>query len=84
MTPQQFRDARTKLGLSARQLGLVLGFGADPGRIVRAYEAGDYAVSGPVRLGMRYLLKHGLDREARVTAGIEQPRKAKGELVSAP
>jgi hypothetical protein len=70
MTPQQFKDARAKLGLTAKQMGLALQLKA-PERNVFFYEAGDYSIRGPVIVAMRYFLKHGLDKTARKAAGIE-------------
>jgi DNA-binding transcriptional regulator YiaG len=52
MTPKQFRDIRSKLGLSANQMGTALGLKGDPGRTVRRYEAGDIEISGPVQTAM--------------------------------
>lgn len=65
MTPDDFKEARRKLGLSAREMGTVLGLTGDPGRTVRRYEAGDIAISGPVCVALRYILRHGLDKVAR-------------------
>jgi transcriptional regulator with XRE-family HTH domain len=39
MTPQEFKEARQTLGLSANQLARVLGMGEDGGRTIRKWEA---------------------------------------------
>lgn len=39
MTPQEFKAAREKLGLSQDALAKVLGMGSDGGRTVRRWEA---------------------------------------------
>lgn len=65
MTPEDFKEARRKLGLSASQMGRAIGLRGDPGRTVRRYEAGDIEISGPVQVAIRYILRHGLDKAAR-------------------
>jgi DNA-binding transcriptional regulator YiaG len=65
MTPLEFKEARRKLGLSAAQMGRAIGLTGDPGRTVRRYEAGDIEISGPVQVAIRYILRHGLDKQAR-------------------
>jgi hypothetical protein len=67
MTPQQFRRARKHLGLTAGQMGRVLGF-ADPGRATRRYESGERRILGPVAVAMRYIVNYGLDAAARKLA----------------
>lgn len=67
MTPENFKEARRKLGLSASQMGRVIGLTGDPGRTVRRYEAGDIEISGPVQVAIRYILRYGLDKIARTT-----------------
>lgn len=39
MTPEEFKAARERLGLSQEQLARVLGMGGDGGRTVRRWEA---------------------------------------------
>lgn len=46
MTPAEFKDARTKLGLSAEKMARVLGLAE--GRVIRRHEAGDRGISGPL------------------------------------
>lgn len=45
MTPQEFKQARNLLGLSAAGLAKVWGMGANGGRTVRRWEAGDVPVN---------------------------------------
>lgn len=52
MTPKEFRTIRSRLNLSAREMGVALGLHGDPGRTVRRYEAGDVDISGPVQTSM--------------------------------
>jgi len=67
VTPDEFRRARKKLGLSSRQMGLALGLRGDPGRTVRRYEAGE-PISGPIETAVRYFLAYGLDKKAAKSA----------------
>ena len=56
MTPQQFRAARRKLGLSARAMANALGL-AGP-NIIFKYERGARNPSGPVRILLRIYLRY--------------------------
>ncbi len=57
MTRQEFRRIRVQvLGLSTRQVGLLLGLAPkEPGRTVRRWEAGDRDIPGPAKVLMRWL-----------------------------
>ena len=57
MTPEQFRQARQTLGLSAAKMGLMLGYtGTSAGRMVRHMESGDRAIrEAQIRLVEAYL-----------------------------
>ena len=57
MTPEQIKSARQQLGLSQAALARILGLADD--RIIRRWEAGTVAITGPARLCLRYLLKYG-------------------------
>lgn len=57
MTPEQFKKARKKLGLSANKMGMALGLRGDPGRTIRRYESGQSEISGPVHTAMLALLE---------------------------
>lgn len=45
MTPQEFKQARNTLGLSAAGLANLWGMGANGGRTIRRWEAGDVPVN---------------------------------------
>jgi DNA-binding transcriptional regulator YiaG len=51
MSPDEFKEARRKLGLSAQELATALGV-AD-GRTVRRWEAGDRDIPGPAIVLLR-------------------------------
>ena len=55
-TPEQVRQARAALGLSTRQLAIVLRMGAQSGRTIRRWEAGDTPISGPASVALEALL----------------------------
>ena len=58
MTPKQLKTIREKLGLSAKQLSVVLRLSdATSGRTVRNWEQGKYPISGPASLALEYLLR---------------------------
>ncbi len=57
MTPAEIRSARVQLGLTQAGLARVLGLADD--RIVRRWEAGDVAITGPANLAIRYMLRYG-------------------------
>lgn len=65
MNPEQLKQARHALGLSAAGLARAL---SDPDgdtpsvsdRTVRRWEAGERDIPGPVTVAIRYMLKHGL------------------------
>lgn len=65
MTPDDFREARRKLGLTASKLATALELGADGGRTVRRWEHGERGIPGPVAVALRYMLA---EREAASTA----------------
>lgn len=46
MTPEQFKEARNKMGVSQDKMAALLGLNS--GRAVRAYELGERKISGPV------------------------------------
>lgn len=54
--PDTMRQARARLGLSASGLADALRLGADGGRTVRRWEAGDRAISGPVQVAIELLM----------------------------
>lgn len=58
MTPAEIKSARATLGLSQAGLARALGLADD--RIIRRWEAGDVAITGPARLAIRYMLAFGL------------------------
>jgi DNA-binding transcriptional regulator YiaG len=60
MTPKQFKKARFKLELSARETGKA--FGVDS-RTVRRWEDGSQAVPGPAAQLMKLLLKRPIEAE---------------------
>lgn len=60
MTPDQFKAARLKLGLTEAVLGRHLRLGADPYKTVCRWENGSRHISGPVEVCMLMFLKHGL------------------------
>ena len=53
MTPDEFREARHKLGLSATKMARLLGL--SDGRTIRRYEADEIEISGPVERLTRWL-----------------------------
>lgn len=65
MTADEFREARRKLGLSARQMADLIGLeGQHRDRTVRRYEAGDLPVSGTIARLLGYIM-----RERGLTGG---------------
>ena len=58
MTPEQIKSARQQLGLSQAALARILGLADD--RIIRRWEAGTVAITGPARLAIRYMLAYGV------------------------
>lgn len=56
LTPEEFRQARLKLGLTQSQLAEQLDLGADGQRAIRRYEQGDRGISGPIRFCIKALL----------------------------
>ena len=63
MTPQEVRDARFRMGYSARGLAGRLCMGSHGGRQVRRWEAGG-SISGPAASALQLLLwlhAHGID-----------------------
>lgn len=56
MTPEELREARRKLGLSAAGLARLLRLGANGGRTVRRWEAGDSQIPGPAQVAIELLL----------------------------
>ena len=61
MTPDEFRDARERLGLSVNKLAQALG--VKP-RSVWRWQSGDQAVPGPVAALMRLMLRQCIGRDA--------------------
>lgn len=62
MTPEQFKDARETMGLSARGMAKALDMPGDwADRTIRKWERGDHPVPGPVAKLVRFMVKHGVD-----------------------
>lgn len=57
MTPEQLREARRKLGLSAAKLAEVLRLGRGGDRTVRRWESNERSIPGPVEVAIGYLLR---------------------------
>ncbi len=57
MTADDFRAARSTLGLSANGMAEALRLGKGGGRTVRRWEAGDVPISGPVSVAVEMMLK---------------------------
>jgi DNA-binding transcriptional regulator YiaG len=57
MTPAEFKAARKHLGLSQVEMAKFLRL--SDARVVRFYEAGKRAVSGPIQVAIEYRLKFG-------------------------
>ncbi len=55
-TPEDIRQARQRLKLSAAGLAAALRLGANGGRTVRRWEAGQIAFSGPVAVAVESML----------------------------
>lgn len=69
MTPQEFRDARLRLGLSQKEMASNLG--VHDGRTVRRWEAGDRRIPGEIDIVLAYWirdLESGRDRIVMVPA----------------
>jgi DNA-binding transcriptional regulator YiaG len=79
MTPNELREARCKLGLSAAGLARALEMGTNGGRTVRHWERGDYAPSGPAQVAIRLMLAQA--RSAARDALAAVPVHAKMEKV---
>ncbi len=61
MSPAQAKKIREELGLTQTQLASALWMSEAPGgRVVRAYEAGERGISGPVQLCLHYIRKFGI------------------------
>ena len=56
MTPEELKEARHKLGLSARGLATALDMGQWGGRTVRRWEK-EGPVPGPVAVAVRFMLQ---------------------------
>lgn len=56
VTPNQFKEARCKLGFTQLEMGVALRLTGDQARTVRRWEAGEREISGPVSLAVEYLL----------------------------
>lgn len=56
MTPQDVKDARHRLGLSAAELAKILRMGAAGGRTVRRWESGETPITGPASVAIEALL----------------------------
>lgn len=57
MTPDELREARRKLGLSAATLAKALRLGKAGERTVRRWEAGDSAIPGPAQVAIEMMLE---------------------------
>lgn len=57
MTPDEIKDARQRLGLSANGLAEALRLGKGGGRTVRRWEAGDVAITGPASVAIELMLE---------------------------
>ena len=55
MTPQEFKEARRTLGLSASKLAQALK--VSDGRTIRRWEAGDRDIPGPAIVAINFMLK---------------------------
>lgn len=61
MTPDELKEARHRLGLSANALADLVG--VSDGRTVRRWEAGDRDIPGPVQVLLRALLANAAVRK---------------------
>ena len=57
MTPDQIKEARLRLGLTQTQLAKRLRMKGDGARQIRAWESGEYPITGPASLAIEYMLK---------------------------
>ena len=57
MTPNEFRQIRYKLRLSAQKMADALLMSPTSGRTVRRWEAGHSEIPGPVIVAIRFMLK---------------------------
>jgi len=55
MTPQEFKEARQTLGLSAK--GMAKALMVSSGRTIRRWESGQRDIPGPAIVAIRYMLK---------------------------
>lgn len=66
MTPEDLKKIRHALGMTQSELGRALGLAPNnAGRILRCWEAGDAAVSGPAQVALTYMIQGVLDDEAK-------------------
>lgn len=66
MTPEDLKKIRHALGMTQSELGRALGLAPNnAGRILRRWEAGDAAVSGPAQVALTYMMQGVLDGEAK-------------------
>ena len=60
MTPDDLRAMRRQCGLSQQALADLLQLGACGGRTIREWESGRAAISGPVAIAVKSVLKQRL------------------------
>lgn len=61
MTANEVKAARRNLGMTQAQLAAALELAGDSGaRTVRNWEQGRIAITGPARVAIRLILRHGL------------------------
>lgn len=73
MTPQEFRDARIRLGLSQDEMASDLG--VHDGRTVRRWEAGERRIPGEIDIVLAYWIRDleaGRDRIVMLPATPQQ------------
>jgi hypothetical protein len=78
-TPEQLKEARQKLGLSAENLARVLR--VEDGRTVRRWEAGERAIPGPVTVIMETIMGN-LGQQGMIARQLELLRAGKFKIGS--
>ncbi|NUB11270.1 hypothetical protein GAY28_00290 [Azospirillum brasilense] len=73
--PTALRAARDELGLSAQGLANALHLGADGGREVRRWEAGERGIPGPVAVTVGLWIDPSLPEHLRPARSPRKPQK---------
>lgn len=82
MTPAEFKEARQKLGLSARQMADALGL--SDGAVIRKYERGAMNPSGPVQCLVAIFLRRPDILEWRLGSAVTAAKRRGRQRLAPP